>query len=108
MVFIASSEQALCCGPMPVSLKRMSSCLAAVLGALECPVCLDTIPPPAHQCFNGHLMCAGCRARAERCPVCRVRLYRGRSLLSDQVRPIRTRKSSALANERTAWQRADQ
>lgn len=77
--------QALCCGPMPVSLQRLSSCLGAVLGSLECPVCLDTIPPPAHQCGNGHLMCAGCRARAERCPVCRVRLCRGRSLLADQV-----------------------
>lgn len=77
--------EALCCGPMPVSLKRLSTCLGAVLGALECPVCLDTIPPPAHQCGNGHLMCAGCRARAERCPVCRVRLCRGRSLLADQV-----------------------
>ncbi|KAJ1521651.1 hypothetical protein ONE63_003297 [Megalurothrips usitatus] len=65
--------------------ERMSSCLSAVLGSLECPVCLDTIPPPAHQCGNGHLMCAGCRARAERCPVCRVRLTRGRSLLADQV-----------------------
>ncbi|XP_034245053.1 uncharacterized protein LOC117647425, partial [Thrips palmi] len=77
--------EALCCGPMPVSLKRLSTCLGAVLGSLECPVCLDTIPPPAHQCGNGHLMCAGCRARAERCPVCRVRLCRGRSLLADQV-----------------------
>lgn len=77
--------ESLCCGPMPVSLKRLSSCVGAVLGALECPVCLDTIPPPAHQCGNGHLMCAGCRARAERCPVCRVRLCRGRSLLADQV-----------------------
>ncbi|KAE8751657.1 hypothetical protein FOCC_FOCC001505, partial [Frankliniella occidentalis] len=64
--------------------ERLSACVGAVLGALECPVCLDTIPPPAHQCGNGHLMCAGCRARAERCPVCRVRLCRGRSLLADQ------------------------
>ncbi|KAK3923727.1 UPF0047 protein YjbQ [Frankliniella fusca] len=101
----ACDPESLCCGPMPVSLKRLSSCLGAVLGSLECPVCLDTIPPPAHQCGNGHLMCAGCRARAERCPVCRVRLCRGRSLLADQVYAALTdafNVSAAPSEERSA------
>lgn len=57
----------------------------SILVALECPICLDTIPPPAHQCGNGHLICVKCRVKTERCPVCRMRFSRGRSLLADQV-----------------------
>ncbi|XP_063221114.1 uncharacterized protein LOC134530319 [Bacillus rossius redtenbacheri] len=77
--------ESLCCGPMTTSLQRLTTSVSAILAALECPVCLDTIPPPAHQCCNGHLICVRCRARAERCPVCRVRFSRGRSLLADRV-----------------------
>ncbi|KAG8304136.1 hypothetical protein J6590_101578, partial [Homalodisca vitripennis] len=75
----------LCCGPMPTSLQRLSSCMNGILAILECPVCLDTIPPPAHQCGNGHLICVRCRLQSERCPVCRLRFTRGRSLLADKV-----------------------
>ncbi|KAJ8880332.1 hypothetical protein PR048_016799 [Dryococelus australis] len=70
---------------MPTNLQRLTTSVSAILAALECPVCLDTIPPPAHQCSNGHLICVRCRVRAERCPVCRVRFCRGRSLLADRV-----------------------
>ncbi|XP_067002569.1 uncharacterized protein [Anabrus simplex] len=77
--------ESLCCGPMPGNLQRLSTCLGSILAVLECPVCLDTIPPPAHQCSNGHLICVRCRVQTERCPVCRVRFCRGRSLLADQV-----------------------
>nr|CAD7392276.1 unnamed protein product [Timema cristinae] len=77
--------ESLCCGPMPTNLQRLSTSMSAILAALECPVCLDTIPPPAHQCGNGHLICVQCRVRTERCPVCRMRFCRGRSLLADQV-----------------------
>lgn len=70
---------------MPTSLQRLSSCMNTILSVLECPVCLDTVPPPAHQCANGHLICARCRLQSERCPVCRQRLSRGRSLLADKV-----------------------
>lgn len=59
--------------------------MSTILAFLECPVCLDTIPPPTYQCDNGHLMCMRCRARSERCPICRLRLNKGRSLISDQV-----------------------
>ncbi|CAG9759591.1 unnamed protein product [Ceutorhynchus assimilis] len=79
------SPEALCCGPIPNNLTRLSACMSTVLAFLECPVCLDTIPPPSYQCDNGHLICMRCRAKSERCPVCRLRLGRGRSLLSDQV-----------------------
>lgn len=83
---IYSCSQALCCGPMPKNLQRLSACMSTILAFLECPVCLDTIPPPTYQCDNGHLMCMRCRARSERCPICRIRLNRGsRSLVADQV-----------------------
>lgn len=70
---------------MPKNLQRLSACMSTILAYLECPVCLDTIPPPSYQCDNGHLMCMKCRARSERCPICRLRLGRGRSLVSDQI-----------------------
>lgn len=79
------SPESLCCGPMPLNLDRLSACVQAILTALECPVCLDTIPPPAAQCMNGHLVCARCRIRAEKCPVCRQRYSAGRSLIAEQV-----------------------
>ncbi|XP_017781014.1 PREDICTED: uncharacterized protein LOC108565865 [Nicrophorus vespilloides] len=79
------SADTLCCGPMPNNLQKLSACLSSVLTFLECPVCLDTAIPPTYQCDNGHLICMRCRAKSERCPVCRVRFTSGRSLLADQV-----------------------
>ncbi|KAG5897400.1 hypothetical protein JTB14_013492 [Gonioctena quinquepunctata] len=79
------TPEALCCGPLPQNLQRLSACLSTILAFLECPICLDTIPPPTYQCDNGHLICMRCRTKTERCPVCRLRLHRGRSLISDQV-----------------------
>ncbi|EFA11239.2 uncharacterized protein LOC662426 [Tribolium castaneum] len=79
------TPEAVCCGPMPTNLQRLSACMSTILAFLECPVCLDTIPPPTYQCENGHLICIRCRAKSERCPICRLRFSRGRSLLADQV-----------------------
>lgn len=70
---------------MPGNLQRLSAAMNAILLVLECPICLDMIPPPAHQCGNGHLICVQCRVKSERCPICRMRFTRGRSLLADQV-----------------------
>lgn len=70
---------------MPTNLQRLSSCMSNIVAALECPICLETIPAPAHQCVNGHLICFKCRIKTEKCPVCRIKLSRGRSLLADQV-----------------------
>jgi len=76
---------------MPVSLQRLSNCLQSVLQLLECPVCLETIPSPAFQCCNGHILCGRCRARSDRCPVCRVGLGpRGRCLLADKLHNLLT------------------
>ncbi|KAK4871562.1 hypothetical protein RN001_015686 [Aquatica leii] len=79
------SPESLCCGSMPQNLQRLTTCMSSILSVLECPVCLDTIAPPVHQCENGHLICLRCRTKTERCPVCRIRLSRGRSLLAEQV-----------------------
>lgn len=70
---------------MPLNLERLSACMQAILIGIECPVCMDTIPPPAIQCHNGHLLCAKCRMRSERCPMCRERYSHGRSLIAEQV-----------------------
>lgn len=70
---------------MPTNLQRLSTCMSNIMAALECPICLDTIPAPAYQCVNGHLICLMCRVKTEKCPVCRIKLSRGRSLLADQV-----------------------
>lgn len=77
--------ETLCCGPMPLNLERLSMAVAKILGALECPVCLDTIPPPVMHCQNGHLVCAKCRSRSEKCPVCREKYFTRRSLIAEQV-----------------------
>lgn len=54
-------------------------------------MCLETVPPPAFQCCNGHVLCGSCRTRAEKCPVCRVSLGpRGRCLLADKLHGLLT------------------
>lgn len=75
----------LCCGPMPMNLERLTASITSILAALECPVCMDTIPPPCVQCQNGHLVCAKCSMRAEKCPVCRDKYSPGRSLIAENV-----------------------
>lgn len=70
---------------MPTNLQKLSAVLTTILAFLECPICLDTITPPSYQCDNGHLICIRCRAKSERCPVCRQRFNRSRSLIADQI-----------------------
>lgn len=79
------NQESLCCGPMPQNLERLSASVSTILAALECPVCLDTIPPPCIQCLNGHLICASCSSRSERCPVCREKYSPGRSLIAENI-----------------------
>ncbi|XP_055615926.1 uncharacterized protein LOC129762014 [Toxorhynchites rutilus septentrionalis] len=79
------NPESLCCGPMPINLERLSASMQTIVAALECPVCLETIPPPVFQCQNGHLVCSRCRIRSEKCAVCREKYTLGRSLLAEQV-----------------------
>merc|ERR1712212_235677 len=63
----------------PIEL-RASSCsctsefLKLLKESLQCPVCLTLSRAGVFQCELGHVMCAACRGRLYRCPVCRVKL----------------------------------
>uniref|UniRef100_A0A1I8NY82 RING-type domain-containing protein n=1 Tax=Stomoxys calcitrans TaxID=35570 RepID=A0A1I8NY82_STOCA len=93
------SQESLCAAPMPRSLQRLSAVVQCVLSVLECPVCLDTITPPAMQCQNGHLLCVHCRIRAESCPVCRDRYYPRPALIAEQLQTAITNAFNLCRNE---------
>ncbi|CAH1255879.1 unnamed protein product [Diabrotica balteata] len=109
------THETLCCGPLPRQLQKLSSCLTTILAFLECPVCLDTISSPTYQCDNGHLICIKCRTKTERCPVCRIRLHRGRSLMADHVftaitdifAPYEETKEARVANIQKIFKKKD-
>lgn len=84
---------------MPRSLQRLSLVVQKILGLIECPVCLDTITPPAMQCQNGHLLCVNCRIRAEKCPVCRDRYYPRPALIAEQIQTAITSAFNLCRNE---------
>ena len=72
----------------PSSNSGDSSGKEQLLKQLECPVCLETIPPPIHQCKSGHLLCGECRERLpvpKRCPECRADLSDIRCLALEQL-----------------------
>jgi hypothetical protein len=78
-------ESNLCCGPMPMNYEKLAATVQTILTAIECPVCFNTIPSPFTQCQNGHLLCLKCRARSDKCPICRDRYSVVRCLLAEQV-----------------------
>jgi len=63
----------------PIELSASScSCTSEFLKllkeSLQCPVCFTLSRAGVFQCELGHVMCAACRGRLYRCPVCRVKL----------------------------------
>ncbi|KAK7271460.1 hypothetical protein RJT34_27389 [Clitoria ternatea] len=59
---------------------------SSVRELLECPVCLNAMYPPIHQCSNGHTLCSGCKPRVhDRCPTCRHELGNIRCLALEKV-----------------------
>ncbi|XP_008786900.1 E3 ubiquitin-protein ligase DIS1-like isoform X3 [Phoenix dactylifera] len=55
--------------------KPSVSVASSVYELLECPVCLNAMYPPIHQCSNGHTLCSGCKSRVfNKCPTCRHEL----------------------------------
>ncbi|KAM7264495.1 hypothetical protein ACFE04_002178 [Oxalis oulophora] len=59
---------------------------SSVRELLECPVCLNAMYPPIHQCSNGHTICSGCKPRVHnRCPTCRHELGNIRCLALEKV-----------------------
>ncbi|TMW52254.1 hypothetical protein DOY81_002657 [Sarcophaga bullata] len=93
------NEESLCAAPMPRTLQRLSLVVQSVLSLIECPVCRDTITPPAMQCQNGHLLCVNCRIRAEKCPVCRDRYYPRPALIAEQLQAAITSAFNLCRNE---------
>ncbi|KAL9897483.1 uncharacterized protein ACN427_006046 isoform 2-T2 [Glossina fuscipes fuscipes] len=77
--------ESLCAAPMPRSMQRLALIVQEILNIIECPVCRDTITPPAMQCQNGHLVCLACRIRAKNCPICRGFYTPRPALIAEQI-----------------------
>jgi hypothetical protein len=58
---------------------------SSILSMLECPVCLDHMGPPIHQCRRGHLVCNNCRGQLIQCPTCRSRFTDLRNLALERI-----------------------
>jgi hypothetical protein len=98
-------ESNLCCGPMPMNYEKLAATVQTILTAIECPVCFNTIPSPFTQCQNGHLLCLKCRARSDKCPICRDRYSVVRCLLAEQV--IKSLKHEMDMGEQTQYLNSD-
>ncbi|XP_044751808.1 E3 ubiquitin-protein ligase SIAH1-like [Coccinella septempunctata] len=42
-----------------------------VLSEFECPICMEYMIPPIHQCTMGHTFCVNCFDKFSKCPTCR-------------------------------------
>ncbi|KAH1217516.1 E3 ubiquitin-protein ligase DIS1 [Glycine max] len=72
--------------PAQTALKPNGTVSSSVRELLECPVCLNAMYPPIHQCSNGHTICSGCKPRVHnRCPTCRHELGNIRCLALEKV-----------------------
>ncbi|KAL3649310.1 E3 ubiquitin-protein ligase sinat2 [Castilleja foliolosa] len=65
--------------------KHGSSSNTAVHELLECPVCINVMYPPIHQCPNGHTICSKCKSKVHCCPICRRQLGNIRCLALERV-----------------------
>jgi len=54
--------------------KELSQLHSRLLSQIECPVCLEPIVPPIHQCRRGHLVCFRCKLQLNQCPTCRDKM----------------------------------
>ncbi|XP_057818591.1 E3 ubiquitin-protein ligase DIS1 [Cryptomeria japonica] len=68
------------------TVKSLVDAVSSVHELLECPVCMNSMYPPIHQCPNGHTLCHVCKARVNnRCPTCRYELGNIRCLALEKV-----------------------
>ncbi|XP_057376046.1 E3 ubiquitin-protein ligase sina-like isoform X1 [Daphnia carinata] len=58
---------------------------ARLLSLIECPVCLEPISPPIHQCRRGHLVCGKCKSQLNQCPTCRDRMSEMRNFAVERM-----------------------
>lgn len=56
-----------------------------LISLLECPVCLEPISPPIHQCRRGHLVCHRCKPHLSLCPTCRERMTDTRNWAVERI-----------------------
>lgn len=56
-----------------------------LISLLECPVCLEYVMPPIHQCKRGHIVCSSCKPQLTQCPTCRSRFADVRSLVLEKI-----------------------
>nr|CAD7401010.1 unnamed protein product [Timema cristinae] len=59
--------------------------ISDILSQFECPVCSEYVQAPIVQCKSGHLVCANCRPKIKRCPVCRGPLKDIRNLAMEKL-----------------------
>ncbi|KAJ3683793.1 hypothetical protein LUZ60_014020 [Juncus effusus] len=59
---------------------------SSVSDLLECPICLNAMFPPIHQCLNGHTICSDCKPKLHNlCPTCRHELGNIRCLALEKI-----------------------
>ncbi|PNY13129.1 E3 ubiquitin-protein ligase sinat5-like protein, partial [Trifolium pratense] len=72
--------------PLQTVVKPNGTVTSSVRELLECPVCLNAMYPPIHQCSNGHTLCSDCKPRVhDRCPTCWHELGNIRCLALEKV-----------------------
>ncbi|KAJ4954193.1 hypothetical protein NE237_031025 [Protea cynaroides] len=72
--------------PSQDAIKPNVAVASSVRELLGCPVCLNVMYPPIHQCSNGHTLCSGCKPRVQnRCPTCRHELGNIRCLALEKI-----------------------
>ncbi|PSN30707.1 hypothetical protein C0J52_25399 [Blattella germanica] len=64
---------------------NLESLNQGLIGLLECPVCMEYMGPPIHQCRRGHLVCSSCKPKLPSCPTCRSRFTESRNLAMEKV-----------------------
>ncbi|XP_050032992.2 E3 ubiquitin-protein ligase SIAH1B-like [Dermacentor andersoni] len=64
---------------------QTSSSITQMASLLECPVCKEYALPPIMQCENGHHLCATCRKKVAKCPVCRAPKGKNRNLALEKL-----------------------
>ncbi|KAK6163737.1 hypothetical protein DH2020_000601 [Rehmannia glutinosa] len=65
--------------------KRGISSNIVVQELLECPICMNVMHRPIHQCPNGHTLCSKCQSKVRCCPICRHELGNIRCLALECV-----------------------
>lgn len=54
-----------------------------IVSLLECPVCFDLPLPPIKTCIQGHIICADCCCRLNKCPLCQQKIDIGRNFFAE-------------------------